>query len=174
MSALLPHRRPVPSPVPSLVMGLFADPQLANEAFDRLVEASFEAEEISVLLLDGSGVEQVPVDHKTGVPIGVTTGATLGGTLGLAVALGGPVGLGFFAAGPILAALQGVAVGAASGGLLGALAGLAYWCDEPELEAELKRGHILVGVTAAGARALQARKELLAAGATRVFGDARE
>lgn len=161
-------------PEPRFVTGLFADAQQAGAAFARLVEARFDPHEISVLRFDerDQALEPVPVEHKSGVPAGVTTGAALGGTVGVAgaLALAGPVGLGLFAAGPILAALQGAVIGVASGGLLGALAGLAFWWDEPELERELRRGAVFLAVTAEGARASEARGVLQAAGAARIFG----
>jgi hypothetical protein len=153
------------------VTGLFEDEERARQAFDGLVEEAFDPHEVSVLRVDDEWreLERVPVDHKSGVPAGVATGVVLGGTVGLAgVVLGGPLGL--LAAGPIVAALQGAFVGAASGGLLGALAGMAFWKDEPGLEGELRRGSVLVGVTAEGARAGMARRALESAGAKRIFG----
>jgi hypothetical protein len=152
------------------VTGSFADARRANDAFERLVESSFDPNEISVVRMDHGGrvLESVPVEHKTGVPIGATAGAALGGTVGVAGAvLAGPVGL--LAAGPILLALQGVVLGAAGGGLVGALAGLAFWWDEPGLETELERGAVLLGVNAAGERVEAARRALHDAGATRIF-----
>jgi hypothetical protein len=167
LSAPRPHGRASPP----FVTGLFADSKQAQEAFDRLVESTFDPHEISLLQVDDldHSVERVPVEHKSGVPYGVGTGVALGTTVGIASAvIGGPVGL--LAAGPILAALQGAVIGAAGGGVLGALAGLAFWWDEPELEAELRKGAVFVGVTAEGARADAARQALLAAGAARIFG----
>lgn len=153
---------------------MFADTQRASDAFQRLVDASFDPHEISVLRVDGrdQALEAVPVEHKSGVPAGVTTGAALGGTVGLAgaLALAGPVGLGLLAAGPILTALQGAVLGVASGGLVGALAGLAFWWDEPDLEKELERGAVLLAVEADGVRAEAARKLFEQAGAARVYG----
>jgi hypothetical protein len=159
---------------PLFITGLFGDAQHAGAAFGQLVEAHFDPHEISVLRFDerNQAIEPVPVEHKSGVPAGVTTGVALGGTVGIAGALvlAGPVGLGLFAAGPILAALQGAVFGVASGGLLGALAGLAFWWDEPGLEKELRGGAVFLAVTADGARAAEARSVLQGAGATRIFG----
>jgi hypothetical protein len=167
LSAPLAERRPGAP----YVTGLFEDEAHAQQGFDRLVKESFDPHEVSVVRVDDRHreVENVPVEHKSGMPAGVTTGVALGGTVGLAGAvLGGPLGL--LAAGPILAALQGAFVGAASGGLLGALAGMAFWKDEPDLEGELQRGSVFVGVTAEGARADMARRALEEAGAKRIFG----
>ena len=167
MSAPLPTRRPGSA----YVTGLFEDEKRAQQAFDRLVEQAFDPHEVSVLRVDDRHreVENVPVEHKSGVPAGVTTGVVLGGTVGIAGAvIGGPLGL--LAAGPIVAALQGAFVGAASGGLLGTLAGMAFWTDEPDLEGALRRGSVFVGVTAEGARADMARRALDQAGAKQIFG----
>jgi hypothetical protein len=163
---------PTPASAPSFVTGIFASSELAHQGFQRLVEASFDPHEISVVRVHGQDVHAIPVDHKSGVPVGVTTGAALGGGLGLAgaIAIGGPVGFGFLASGPIFAALQGAVLGAAGGGLLGALAGLAFWWDEPDLETELRRGAVFLGVIAEGVRARAARGALLAAGASRIYG----
>jgi hypothetical protein len=157
-------------PAPGFVTGLFKDSQEAHDAFEQLVAASFDPHEISVLRVVDGVLEEVPVDHKSGVPAGLTTGAALGVGLAGAIALTGPVGVSFLAAGPILAMLQGAFLGAAGGGLLGALAGLAFWSDEPELEADLAPGSVFLGVTAEGARARAARQTLLSAGAARIFG----
>jgi hypothetical protein len=167
LSAPLLARRPGPP----YVTGLFEDEKHARQAFDRLVEEAFDPHEVSVLRVDDRHreVERVPVEHKSGMPAAITAGVALGGTVGLAGAvLGGPLGL--LAAGPIVAALQGAFVGAASGGLLGALAGMAFWKDEPDLESELRRGSVFVGVTAEGARADMARRALEETGAKRIFG----
>jgi len=167
LSAPRPHRQTAPP----FVTGLFDDSKQAHEAFDRLVKSRFDPHEISLLRVDDEehAVQRVSVEHKSGVPFGVTTGVVIGSTVGRAGAVvGNPVGL--LAAGPIFSALQGAFLGAAGGGLLGALAGLAFWWDEPELEAELRNGAVFVGVTAEGVRAHAARRALLASGATRIFG----
>jgi hypothetical protein len=154
------------------ITGLFADPQQAGAAFGQLAEARFDPHEISVLRFDerDQTLEPVPVEHKSGIPAGVTTGVALGSTVGVAGALALALPVGLLAVGPILAALQGAVVGAASGGLLGALAGLAFWWDEPDLENELRRGAVFLAVTAEGARADEARRVLQDAGAARIFG----
>jgi hypothetical protein len=157
-------------PAARFVTGLFKDPQQAHDAFEQLVATSFDPHEVSVLRVVDGVLEGVPVDHKSGVPAGLATGAVLGVGLAGAIALTGGVGVSFLAAGPILAALQGTFLGAAGGGLLGALAGLAFWSDEPELEAELGPGAVFLGVSTEGERARAARQTLLDAGAVRIFG----
>lgn len=155
------------------VTGLFASKDAASKGFELLVETRFDPNAISVVKADEGNLDDVALDHKTGVATGLTAGAALGGglgVLGVAFAAGGPVGVAIAASGPILAALQGAAAGAAAGGLLGALAGLAFWWDEPDLGEELKRGGVLVGTPAEGARAEEARLALKEAGAVRIYG----
>jgi len=155
------------------VTGLFATQEAASKGFELLVETRFDPNAISVVRAEDGNLDEVKVDHKTGVSTGLTAGAALGsglGVLGVALVAGGPVGVAIAASGPILAALQGAAAGAAAGGLLGALAGLAFWWDEPELGEELKRGGVLVGTAAEDARAEEARLALKEAGAVRIYG----
>src|SRR5690348_410078 len=100
------------------------------------------------------GTEATATEEHTQAPDGATTGAgtgaVLGGTLGLLVGIGALAipGLGpFIAAGPILAALSGIAAGAAVGGIAGGLVGLGI----PEIEAKqyeskIRGGNILVSI----------------------------
>jgi hypothetical protein len=83
-----------------------------------------------------------------GATTGPTTGGVSGGVIGLLAGIGALAipGVGpFIAAGPIMAALSGAAVGAATGGLIG--------LGIPEIEAKryeekLKRGNYLIAVHA--------------------------
>jgi hypothetical protein len=80
----------------------------------------------------------------------MSTGGVIGGALGWLVGVGALAipGVGpFIAAGPIMAALSGVTVGAAVGGITGALVGMGI----PEYEAKryegmLRSGNILIAV----------------------------
>lgn len=130
-----------------------SEPQ-AHEIVDRLKNAGFSSNDISVLFPDRSGTKDFAHEKNTKAPEGATTGAgvggVLGGTLGWLAGIGSLAipGLGpFIAAGPIMAALSGAAVGAAAGGLTGALVGMGI----PEYEAKryeskLKEGKILISV----------------------------
>jgi len=102
---------------------------------------------------------------------GAGAGGVVGGTLGLLAGIGllaipgvGP----FIAAGPIMAALSGIAVGAAAGGLAGGLIGLGI----PEIEAKryedkIKGGNILISAHAETSEEIKKAKEIFEnAGAT--------
>ena len=121
---------------------------------DSLQAIGISADDISVLFPDKDGTRDFAVDNSTkspeGAAIGAGTGALAGGAFGWAVGIGALAipGLGpFIAAGPIMAALSGMAAGGALGGISGALIGLGI----PEYEAQryegkLKEGHILLSV----------------------------
>lgn len=129
-------------------------PEMATQIIQSLKDAGFPPGDISTLLPDKMGHNDLGIEHSTKLPEGATAGAgvggLLGGTLGWLVGAGSLAipGLGMFiAAGPILAMLSGAAVGATVGGVSGALVGLGM----PEYEAKryegkIKSGSILISV----------------------------
>jgi hypothetical protein len=105
----------------------------------ELKQAGFGNDDISALLPDKRGTKDFAHEHNTKAPEGATTGGVAG--LGVGAAVGWLAGIGalaipgvgpFIAAGPIMAALGGAAVGTAAGGIIGALVGLGI----PEFEAK--------------------------------------
>ncbi|MET0262167.1 MAG: hypothetical protein ABW223_04665 [Rariglobus sp.] len=126
----------------------------AEQIVGSLRSANFSNSDISVLFPDKETTRDFAHEKHTKAPEGALTGAGAGGLAG--GALGWIAGIGalaipgagpFIAAGPIIAALSGVAVGAAVGGIAGALIGLGI----PEIEAKryegkIKAGNILISV----------------------------
>ena len=122
----------------------------------ELKQAGFTSDDISALLPDKRGTKDFAHEHSTKAPEGATTGGAAG--LGVGAAVGWLAGIGalaipgvgpFIAAGPIMAALGGAAVGTAAGGIIGALVGLGI----PEFEAKrydakIREGNILISVHA--------------------------
>lgn len=113
-----------------------------------LQAAGFPDSDISVLFPDNTGRRDFGHETHTKAPEGAATGATagtvLGGGLGWLIGIGSLAipGIGpFIAAGPIMSALAVAAVGAATGGITGALVGLGI----PEFEAKLYDGKIRAG-----------------------------
>jgi hypothetical protein len=113
-----------------------------------LVRNGFSAADISALLPENFGPQQITTEKSTKAPEGAATGAgsgaVLGGALGLLAGIGALAipGVGpLIAAGPIMAALAGVGVGGAVGGFTGALIGLGI----PEYEAKRYEGHVKKG-----------------------------
>ena len=126
----------------------------ADEIVGQLKTANFSNNDISVLFPDKETTRDFAHEKNTKAPEGAVAGASTGGVIG--GALGWIAGIGalaipgvgpFIAAGPIMAALSGIAVGAAVGGIAGGLIGLGI----PEIEAKryegkVKAGNLLISV----------------------------
>ena len=144
------------------VFGIVRTQGEAHNLVQQLAGADIEREQISVLFPSEAALEATRLDIETrpadptqtdtmapaGAAIGATAGTALFGALGLLVSLGalaipgiGPI----LAAGPLLITLGGLGMGAAVGGLTGALVGFGI----PEhharrFESLVKSGHVLV------------------------------
>ena len=126
----------------------------AESIVAALKAGGFTNNDISVLLPDKRGTKDFAHEHNTKAPEGATVGGVAG--LGVGAAVGWLAGIGalaipgvgpFIAAGPIMAALGGAAVGTTAGGLIGALVGMGI----PEFEAKrydakIREGNILISV----------------------------
>jgi len=126
----------------------------AENIIESLKLANFSNNDISALLPDKRGTKDFAHEHSTKAPEGATTGGVAG--LGVGAAVGWLAGIGalaipgvgpFIAAGPIMAALGGAAVGTATGGVIGGLVGMGI----PEFEAKrydakIREGNILISV----------------------------
>jgi len=110
------------------VAGVFPDLTTVQRAIHELREAGMPAEEISTVVREPSRApETTVIETPSATASGMTTGGVVGGVGGLLVGLTalaipgiGPI----MAAGPLIAMLSGAAIGAATGGLLGALVDL--------------------------------------------------
>jgi hypothetical protein len=128
--------------------------QQADQIVEQLKNANFSNNDISALFADKGTSHDFAHEKNTKAPEGAVVGAGTGGVIG--GALGWIAGIGslaipgvgpFIAAGPIIAALSGVAIGATVGGIAGGLIGLGI----PEIEAKryegkIKAGNILISV----------------------------
>lgn len=129
---------------------------MAETIVSNLKSANLRDNDISVLFPDKSSTRDFAHEKNTKAPEGATlgagTGGVIGGTLGLLAGIGllAIPGLGpFIAAGPIMASLSGLAIGATVGGIAGALIGMGI----PEIEAKryegkVKDGNILISTHA--------------------------
>jgi hypothetical protein len=145
---------------------VFKDADHASAAVRELMEAHFPTDAISVLMVKGPEVDELPMRHKTFVPHGIALGAVVGAAAG-ALAL---TGVGVIAAGPLLVALQGAAAGTAVGSLGGALGGLGFWRDEVDFPSTaFTSGAVLVGVVTSEERVEDASKALTDAGAPKTY-----
>jgi len=140
----------------------------AEVIVDKLKNAGFSNNDISALFPDKTGTRDFAHEKGTKAPEGATAGAgggaVLGGALGWLAGIGALAipGVGpFIAAGPIIAALSGAAVGGTVGGITGALVGLGI----PEYEAKryegkLKEGNILLSVHTEDSHEAKRAKEI--------------
>lgn len=153
------------------VVALFDDFNLANRAVKELIDNGFSRDDVSIMASDAAGEYQRHLGREgdmgtrdagdtgatEGAGVGAGIGAVIGGLGGLLVGLGaltipgiGPV----IAAGPLAAALTGLAgagvgavAGGVAGGLLGALVDMGVPEDTAEYYAEgVRRGGTLVTV----------------------------
>jgi hypothetical protein len=120
----------------------------AESIVNQLKSGGFADSDISVLFPDKTGTKDFAHEQNTKAPEGAVTGGTtlgiVGGALGWLAGIGSLAipGVGpFIAAGPIMAALGGAAVGVAVGGIAGALIGMGI----PEFEAKRYEGKIREG-----------------------------
>ncbi len=139
------------------VFCIAASESQANDIVSRLRLENFSTNDISVLFPDRASTRDFAHEKNTKAPEGAVVGAGSGGVIGGAIGLLAGAGLlaipglgPFIAAGPIMAALSGIAVGATMGGVAGALIGLGV----PEIEAKryenkVKDGNILISAHAA-------------------------
>lgn len=160
-----------------VVMGIVDTPAQAEITVERLRAAGFANDDVSVLFPDRQGAHDFAFEHHTKAPEGALAGAGLGGVIGGILGIAAGVGVlvvpGFgslVAAGPVLAALSGIAAGGIVTSAIGALLGARI----PEIEAKLydgksRLGTILVAVhTETKAAAARARDVLRSVAATDV------
>lgn len=147
------------------VMGIVDTPAQAELTVERLRAAGFANDDVSILFPDRQGAHDFAFEHHTKAPEGALAGAGLGGVIGGMLGIAAGVGVfvvpGFgalVAAGPLLAALSGIA----TGGIFAAAIGAVLGARMPEIEAKVydgksRMGTILVavhtGTTAAAHRA---------------------
>lgn len=151
------------------VFGIFPTLSSADNATDSLIHSGFLPADISALLPENLGSRHIGTEKATKAPEGAAagagSGAVLGGALGLLAGVGALAipGVGpLIAAGPIMAALAGVAVGGAVGGFTGALIGLGI----PEYEAKryagrMQKGGVLLSVHCDTSEEIKRAKELM-------------
>jgi hypothetical protein len=151
------------------VFGIALTYNQAESIVERMKNAGFSNNDISVLFPDKSSTKEFAHEKNTKAPEGAVTGVATGGVVG--GALGWLVGIGalaipgvgpLIAAGPIVAALSGAAVGGTVGGIAGALIGMGI----PEYEAKryegrVKGGNVLISVHTENSEQISKAKEIL-------------
>ncbi len=146
------------------VHAVYSDEASAAAAVTALMDARFPPDKIGALLRAGDQVDEVGVEHKTGVAAGAALGAVLGAVGGVIASAGG-----LLIVGPAFLAVQAVA-GGALGTLAGTLGGLGLWHDQIDFPAEsFARGAVIVGVSTHTGQVDEARAVLRKAGADQVY-----
>ena len=145
----------------SFAYAFFEDEATAAAAVRSLLSADFASEHIGALMLDESGVSELPMKHKTGIAPGTILGALLGTAVGLTLP-----GLGLVALGGAFTLAEAAAAGGVTGAFAGILGGMGIWRDEYDFPSDaFARGGVLVGVLTSAGRAPAATEALRRAGA---------
>src|ERR1700676_1010180 len=101
------------------VFGIYQKAKQAERTVDDLIGAGFSNDDISVLLPDNQSTKDFAHDKSTKAPEGTTAGVTAGGAIGGTLGLLAGIGvLAIPGVGPIMAALAGLGVGGAVGGVI--------------------------------------------------------
>jgi hypothetical protein len=142
-------------------------PQAENIVAD-LKNSGFLNNDISALMPDKRGTKDFAHEHNTKAPEGATAGGVAG--LGVGAAVGWLAGIGalaipgvgpLIAAGPIMAALSGAAIGTATGGVIGALVGMGIpEFEAKRYEAKVREGNILISVHTEDSKRRDVAKEI--------------
>lgn len=138
------------------VYALASSDTQANTLVRAFKSAGFRYDDISVIFPHKTSTRDFAQEENTRAPEGAlaggATGSVVGGALGWMASIGllAVPGVGpFIAAGPILAALSGAAVGAAFGGLAGLFIGMGMTEHEAKrYEGKVREGRILVSIQA--------------------------
>lgn len=150
------------------VFGILRTQNEAETLISDLQSQGFSPNDISVLFPNKGATRDFAHVQGTKAPeaavVGGSTGGVAGGVLGLLVGMGALAipGLGpLLAAGPIMAALSGIAVGAAVGTMTGGLVGLGI----PEIQAKaydakIQGGNVLVAVHTTDGRQVDLAKQI--------------
>ena len=167
----------------SFESGMYFDRAEAETAVDRLHGLGYAQDDISVMMDDKTREQAFAGQVGAKTTEGVATGAVAGGLLGMMVAgaitAGGAavvVGTGGvatpFILGPIWAALAGLGIGGATGGVLGGLIGLGVGEQRAkQYEQGLREGGILIAVRPKSGHADSVREALRDKYSTDVAGE---
>jgi uncharacterized membrane protein len=135
------------------VIGIFRDNKQAGNAVSEFVNKGF-TNDITVVAKEGvmgdTNVHEVKKDVTEGTTTGAVAGATVGGLAALLSGVASFVvpGVGLLVYGPLATFLGGLAAGALTGGLMGAL--VDYGIPEEKAKVyqqRLEAGEVLVGVS---------------------------
>lgn len=158
----------------TLAKARLVDQEHARKAVEMLIQASFTPDDIHVHARHPKVHDELPIRHRTRMPIFALIGALLGlaggAFVGALVANGAisPLGPDLGVRGVVLPIVSGILVGIGMGAAWGAIAGMAFWREELNVPKAAQNGSIDIAVQAGSKRAAKARRILRDAGATEV------
>lgn len=148
-------------PAKTMLIGLFADKDNAEKAYEDLKSCGYQANEINIVMAndtrerlygDKEEASKTEMGNKAleGAGAGGAIGGVVGGIVGAIAAMGTNLlipGLGFVILGPLAAGLAGAGAGGLTGGIIGALVGAGVPKDKAAIYSEgLNAGKILLSV----------------------------
>lgn len=169
-----------------MVLGVFTNKNLAENAIEELKSEGFSAEDISIVMRDDREAEVVSESTGASVADGAVTGAATGGVIGGlagllvgigaiaipgigAILIGGPLAAVLGLTGVAATTVSGAATGALAGGLVGALVGLGVPEEEARVyEESVREGAVLLAVPVRRGSSREARVILEDTGADNV------
>ncbi|AIK96529.1 hypothetical protein [Candidatus Odyssella acanthamoebae] len=143
----------------NVIIAAFKNPKDAESNYQRLIDAGYEQEAISIIMSedihneyfsDKENVTPQTIGNQSleGLGIGAATGGIVGGIAAAIAAMGTVLSLpalGLTISGPLVAALAGVGAGATTGGLVGALVGLGLADEKAQtLKEMVENGSIVL------------------------------
>lgn len=136
-----------------MIVGIFKDSKDAGNVVSEFKGKGL-TDEITVVAKESvardTKVHEIQKDISEGATTGAVAGATVGGLAGLLAGVASFVvpGVGLLVFGPLATVLTGIAGGALSGGLVGALVDYGVPEEKAKLyEQRLQAGEVVVGVT---------------------------
>lgn len=147
-----------------VVLGVFSDSDLAEDAIFKLEDRGYSPKDMSILMKDTGAARDI--SENTGANVaegavkGAGTGAVVGGVAGFLAGtvipglggflIGGPIGAALGLTGAAATTVSGAATGAVVGGLIGALMSTFGLSEEEarDYETRINEGGILVAVPA--------------------------
>ena len=151
------------------LLGIFDDPQAARRALERLQASDLAIDDVSIVSRATTTGAAVSNADDVSAGEGAAVGAVWGGLIGLAALLIPGIGP-LVAFGALGAALTGAVAGAVVGGISAALidfSGITE-AEARRYESEVQAGRTLVAVKVSEADAVEARRIMVADGATSV------
>lgn len=148
------------------VIGIFKDSKQAGNAVSEFISKGL-TNDVTVVakeeVMGDTKTHEVKKDVSEGATTGAVAGATVGGLAGLLTGVASFVvpGVGLLILGPLASILTGLAGGALSGGLMGALVDYGLPEEKAKLyEQRLQAGEVVVGVSTASINSDEAKQIL--------------